>query len=321
MANGQKETLAPGGQPATEKLQVSRLFPGDSPRLEGIDDDHAKVLAQVEGPLPPILVHRATMRVIDGMHRLQAARMRNLDHIDVRFFDGAEEDAFVLAVESNVSHGLPLSLSDRTAAATRILTTHSMWSDRAIGRKTGLAPGTIRRIRNRVDASEYPDGRLGRDGRLRPVDSADRRRKASDLIAAKPNASLREIAQEAHVSPATVRDVRWRLERGEDPVPSKYRKDQPAPRAPRRTRRQPTPADLTRVLQRLRQDPALRYNEVGRRMLTWLNAHVRGIDTWQEFATTMPSHCIEPVADLARGCANSWASFADELDAMPRAES
>ncbi|WP_220378005.1 hypothetical protein [Streptomyces inhibens] len=47
--------------------------------------------------------------------------------IGVKFFDGSEKDAFVLAVESNVHHGLPLTLSDRTAAARRIVKSHPEW--------------------------------------------------------------------------------------------------------------------------------------------------------------------------------------------------
>jgi hypothetical protein len=35
--------------------------------------------------LPPILVHRATNRIIDGMHRLEAAKLRGDETISVRF--------------------------------------------------------------------------------------------------------------------------------------------------------------------------------------------------------------------------------------------
>ncbi len=37
---------------------------------------HARSLAQTEADLPPIVVHRTTTRVIDGMHRLTAAGLR-----------------------------------------------------------------------------------------------------------------------------------------------------------------------------------------------------------------------------------------------------
>src|ERR1051326_1883704 len=49
------------------------LLPADSPRLNGEDRAHILRLAETETPLPPILVDKRTMRVIDGMHRLMAA--------------------------------------------------------------------------------------------------------------------------------------------------------------------------------------------------------------------------------------------------------
>jgi hypothetical protein len=57
------------------------------------------------------------MRVIDGMYRLLAARMRGDSEIEARFFEGDDASSYVLAVKSNVEHGLPLSLADRKVAA------------------------------------------------------------------------------------------------------------------------------------------------------------------------------------------------------------
>src|SRR5689334_7876324 len=79
--------------------------PGDSPRLAGEDKAHIARLAEMDEPLPPILVSRRTMRVIDGMHRLMAASMRGQQTIDVEFYDGSPRDAFLRAVEANVTHG------------------------------------------------------------------------------------------------------------------------------------------------------------------------------------------------------------------------
>ena len=64
-------------------VPVSSLLSGDSPRLAGENLEHVQLLAVVQG-LPPILVHRSTMRVIDGMHRLRAAKLRGDETIAVR---------------------------------------------------------------------------------------------------------------------------------------------------------------------------------------------------------------------------------------------
>lgn len=80
------------------EVPVNDIAVTGSPRLEGESDDHVRVLAESGAVLPPIIVHRSTMRVIDGAHRLKVARDRGDERIKVRFFDGSERDAFVLAV-------------------------------------------------------------------------------------------------------------------------------------------------------------------------------------------------------------------------------
>ncbi|WP_052070271.1 ParB/RepB/Spo0J family partition protein [Streptacidiphilus albus] len=182
------------------------------------------MLAEAPAPLPPIVVHRPTMRIVDGVHRLQAAVLRGEESIEVRYVDGSAEDAFVLAVRLNAEHGMPLSRQDRVAAAERIISSHAHWSDRRIAEVTGLSPVTVSGVRkNSTTQVEQLHARTGRDGRSRPVNSAAGRRRAVQVIAARPDASLREIAQEAGIAPATARDVRRRISEGKDPVPAKLR--------------------------------------------------------------------------------------------------
>lgn len=126
------------------------LQSGESPRTGGRDEEHIARLAELDGPLPPILVERHTMRVIDGTHRLLAAVSKGQPAIEVEFFDGSSADAFLKAVEANVTHGLPLSLADRRAAAERIVTSHPHLSDRAIARTAGLGAKAVAAIRRRV---------------------------------------------------------------------------------------------------------------------------------------------------------------------------
>ncbi len=207
---------------AVAAVPVLALRPADSPRLNGEDKSHIVRLAETETSLPPILVDRRTMRVIDGMHRLMAASLLGRETIDVIFFDGNETDVFLRAVQENITHGLPLSQADRRAAAERIITSHPHLSDRAIGHSAGLAAKTVAAIR-KSSSDEIPqsNARVGRDGKVRPLDSGAGRRRAAELLAQQPDASLRDVARAAGISPATVLDVRKRLERGESPVPGK----------------------------------------------------------------------------------------------------
>jgi ParB-like chromosome segregation protein Spo0J len=197
-------------------VPVLSLRPADSPRLNGEDKAHIARLAETEGPLPPILVDRRTMRVVDGMHRLMAASLQGREMIDVVFFDGNEADMFLRAVQENVAHGLPLPQADRRAAAERIIASHPQMSDRAISHSVGLAAKTIAAIRKHlIEEVPQSNARLGRDGKVRPLDSGIGRRRAAELLTEQPEASLRDVARAAGISPATVLDVRKRLERGE----------------------------------------------------------------------------------------------------------
>jgi hypothetical protein len=313
-----------GDNVTNEEIQtvpIQRLQAADSPRLIGEDGDHIRTLAESDEALPPILVHRATMRVIDGMHRLRAARLRGENHVEVRFFDGTAEGAFVLAVKANIAHGLPLTFADRESAVIRIVGSHSHWSDRVIAAATGLGPRTVAAIRRRTNPASHPPGeiRIGLDGRARPLNGADGRRAASELIARRPDVSLREIAKATGISPTTARDVRERVHRGEDPVPSSQQvsKDQPRTAMPSGLgdggTRPPTQDSLS-ILQNLKVDPALRFSDSGRVLLRWLFRHTIGPEEWRQFVTTAPPHSTYIMADLARACGNEWLEFAKQLE-------
>ncbi|MGW4215309.1 streptomycin biosynthesis protein [Lentzea sp. NPDC004789] len=295
-------------------VPVDALRVADSPRLNGVDPDHARALAEVGAGLPPILVHRQTMSVIDGMHRLTAARINGREWIDVQYFHGSEEDSFALAVEANVTHGLPLSLADRQAAAGRIVRSHPHLSDRAIAATSGLAAKTVAAIRARVAVQESPV-RIGRDGRVRPLSAAAGRQLASQVIAARPESSLREIAREAGISVGTARDVRDRVRAGQDPVPQRLRNGQ---RELRQTSAPATPAaepvDVRAVLAGLGRDPSLRYSESGRALLRWLGSRIVTAGEGSQAIDGVSPHSAILVVKIARHCAQVWAEVADEID-------
>ena len=331
------------------EIEIGSLSTADSPRSGGEDPEHVKALAALQTPLPPIIVQRTTMRVIDGMHRIRAAELRGETTIGVKFFDGSEADAFVLAVKTNIAHGLPLTTTDRKRAAVRIIASHPHWSDRMIAAATGLAPGTVAALRRRrstdPDGSDRPDGpvatRIGQDGRVRPLDIADGRRLAGRLIAENPSLSLRQIAQAAGISPETARDVRKRLSRGDDVLP-----------APRQGRRkvhdaarpgfgagagagagataaasttasmsttmtatgQASVRDCAAVVERLKTDPALRFSETGRTLLRLLHIHMITTEEWDKIVANVPPHCGGVIAHLAGECSRIWADLATRIE-------
>ncbi|MFB6549728.1 ParB N-terminal domain-containing protein [Streptomyces sp. NPDC056405] len=322
----------------TAFVPVDELSVTYTPRVRGEDVEYAHQLADAEASLPPILVHRPTMTVIDGVHRLRAARIRGDQNIAVRLFDGSEQDAALLAIAVNVAQGRPLSPDDRAAAAGRVLTAKPQWSDRAVAAVVGLSPAKVAQIRQETAGSEGLRFRVGRDGRARPLDAARGRRLASELIRSNPDAPLRRIAREAGIAPATVADVRDRMRRGEDPVPPKLRllaagPDQPPEPAARGVARpHPVKRDaveerpsmvrgsrgvsataLRRIVRSLRRDPSLRFSESGRNMLRLLE--VCGLITEDHGWLTehTPAHCKEMLRRLAEGYAEAWWLLAEDL--------
>jgi ParB-like chromosome segregation protein Spo0J len=314
------------------RVPIGALRSADSPRLNGESLEHALTLANTEAELPPIIVHEPTMRVIDGMHRLKAAELRGQHEIDVLFFTGSGEDAFVLAVEANISHGLPLSTADREAAVIRMIAAYPDRSNRAIAISAGVSAKTVAAIRAR---STHPDARtdarVGRDGRLRPVDATKGRRRAHEVIKARPDATLREIAREAGVAVATARDVRARVRRGEDPVPARFCRSDTTAGTPEPVEAG-TPGreavldpvvekrDLVTAMLHLTKDPSLRFSDQGRNLLRWLGVHVVSFNDSKSVLESVPSHCTNVVADLAWKCAEAWRELAQRLEGRARSD-
>ncbi|MFE7532237.1 ParB N-terminal domain-containing protein [Kitasatospora sp. NPDC057542] len=299
---------------------MSSLRPADSPRF-GIDVEHVRRLAESETEFEPILVHRETMRVVDGMHRLHAATLRKESTIAVRWFDGDEQAAFLLAVESNVRHGLPLSLEERKQAALRLLSYHPDWSDRYIAKMSGLSAKSVGAIRQRSGEQEaQPEVRTGCDGRARPASTAAGRAAAAELIRQNPSASLREVARQAGISVGTVRDVRQRLASGQEPVPTRCRTGRPAGpvRIPNRTGRPgpeavSDPVERITIFDRLRRDPSLRLSENGRFVLQQLRTQLSSAEDWKRLAPAIPVHGRTAVAEILSACADDLLGIAQEL--------
>lgn len=299
-----------------QRVPVDLLSPGESPRLAGEDEEHVRALAESEASLPPVLVHRRSMRVIDGMHRLRAAHLRGDREVEVRFFDGTVAEAFLQAVRANVTHGLPLAAADREAAAIRIVSEHPGWSDRAISAMTGLATKIIAVARRKLDGSAAGSGvRVGLDGRARPLDSHERRRAASELIERNPDASLREIAKVVGISPTTVRDVRERM-RGNGHRPSGDRRTGAGRRESDSQSARVPGVGKEQALQDLRKDPSLRYSESGRAFVRWLIARTQGPADGRELVSKIPPHCAYLAAAAARECASEWLRFAERLEQL-----
>ncbi|MEU7145421.1 ParB N-terminal domain-containing protein [Nocardia sp. NPDC046473] len=304
-------------------LPISDVLPSDSPpRTAVANASHIRMLAESAIAHPPIVVHRETMQVVDGWHRVRAARLRGETSIAAVFFDGGSAEAFVLAVKLNTVHGLPLSLADRKAAALRILSLYPQWSDRAIAAIAGISHKTVGVLRSRsTGENSQSTGRIARNGVLHRSAGRQGRQRAAELFGVDPNASARKVALAADISVTTAKDVRRRLRAGEPPVPSRESAagatvtPRPVCESAGNLRVSgPQRGDTTEMLQRLRRDPSLRFSETGRKLLRWLETPFEdGVD-WHTVAGSLPNHCTNSIAGLARQRSREWQQLAQLLE-------
>jgi hypothetical protein len=326
---------------SARNVPISSLTPGTYLRLSGTNAGHVQLLLGVAGSseLPPILVQEHGSRVIDGLHRLEAAKLRGDQTIEARFLDCTDEEALVLAIKSNTTHGLPLSKADRVGGAKRVLAAHPDWSDRAIAGITGLSAKTIASLRNRsADGPRHGGKRLGRDGRRRPVTAGEGRRRAAEYISAHPDAPLRQVARETDVSLGTVHDVSSRIRRGLDLERNGHR--MPSGRISMRSaadavgsvgeaspshlspangtplpRKKHTDAPLTwsAISAKVANDPTIRYTEGGKEFLRWMAMRTTHPDGWREFIDAIPVHWLSVIAPIADSLSEEWSLFAERL--------
>ena len=302
--------------PAVVRVQTSDVRPGVRLRTGKLNRNHLDAIVMSDGDWPPVVIRRADMTIVDGHYRYMAACQLGHTHIDCVYFDGREDSAFLEALRRNRDHGLPLSFRDREAAAREVMKFHPDWSDRRLGAACGLAPGTVGRIRSAVHGATGQDCqlniRVGRDGRRRPVDPNESRIRVISALRAQPEASLREIARVARVSPATVRAVRaasGSVERhapDERPVEDDHRIElvpEPAP-------------DICQPLGWV-PDAAVVSTTEGENFAKWFERTNLG-EEWRAMLSGIPFSRVYEVADEARRRASAWQEFANSVEARAR---
>jgi ParB-like chromosome segregation protein Spo0J len=286
---------------STVELSIDDLLVDRSPRRGGLISDHVEALAELGGRWPPIVVARRDKRVIDGLHRVAAARRLGHKTIVAKLFEASQDEAYVASVKCNVEHGLPLTLAERKNAARQILQINSSWSDRRIAAICGLSPGTLGAIRSRqlgqpsqlADGSVPVESRIGRDGRSRPVDSVAARQRVVAAIGDAPDLSLRKISSQVGSSPETVRAVRAQLaEHADEVIDAEW----------------------------WRHDAALGSISGGRQLVTWLARANIDRAGWSQHVNAIPVSRAYNLAAEARRRAAAWNEFADELEFKVRSK-
>lgn len=282
-------------------------------REDGLNREHVERLVDLAGHWPPILVRRADRRVVDGAHRVAAARQLGLGHIEASLFDGGPDDALIEFVRRNVHHGLPLTLRERKHAALRILAAQPGWSDRRLAEVCGVSPKTVGRLRTvggDCPSGEPPqldiDSRVGRDNRSRPIDGTSLRSRIAEEITAHPGASLRAVASTVGASPETVRSVRLSMT-GSPGAPSGAGRAADPPVAMTGPPAQPVPPPW-------RDDAAILSRADGDDFVAWFDqTSVSDEDCMR--TESVPLSRIYEIADEARRRSEIWSHIAQLLEA------
>jgi hypothetical protein len=287
------------------QVPVASLLRGESPRLRGESKSHADLMIN-SAEMPPIIVFQPTMQVIDGMHRLTAAQRRQQNTIAVRFFDGTAEEAFVLAVEANIAHGLPLTPKDRKAAAARILQMFPAWSDRRVASTSGLSHHTVAVIRRDLSTGQIAqiNKRLGRDGRSRAVPAHDSRESSPAPSGLDDIPLHREPGATTEDSVGNVHDVRTRFEQRVEPS---------MPSAGRGAVTNSRTARGYTAVKRLSNNPAVRFTQDGKALVQLLSRSLQLANEAQSLTSGAPEHSLDTIADAAAAISESWSQLAQEL--------
>lgn len=282
-------------------------------RLGPPSADHVATLVQLKGRWAPILVSADDYSIIDGYHRYLAARRLGHTHIRCHLFADSPERAFLEALRRNTRQGLALTLKERERAARRVLDFHLDWSDRRIGELCGLSPTTVGRLRLSRPRpgvqNPHMDSRVGRDERVRPLDSGALRRRVTEQLMARPHASLREIALLAQCSPETVRAVRRSMESVGVP---------PDPPTPVETGALSRPGPVLTGHPAGASEPvdqAFASTDVGVAFAEWFaRTHVDD-DELASHVMQIPLSRVYEIADLAHRRSDAWKAFARAVEA------
>jgi len=115
--------------------------------------DTYRILMKSNGPLALLDVFKIGVEifVVDGFHRLEAARELGWKEIECEVHEGDRRDAVLFAAGANASHGQPLSRSEKTRAVETLLEDEVwfQWSNARIGRHCGVTGPTVARVRER----------------------------------------------------------------------------------------------------------------------------------------------------------------------------
>src|SRR5258708_27973450 len=131
------------------RIPLEKLVLDNSLKVRAINEDHIERLSNSDPSLWPVLKvvpedGGNKYYVVSGWHRVNAAREMGLNALDCELVEYIDDDnAKLLAYESNGSHGLPLTVTERKKYASLLREQYPYMQVKDIAKKVNLAPSTV----------------------------------------------------------------------------------------------------------------------------------------------------------------------------------
>lgn len=190
-----------------------------NPRQRGVDDEVVGLYAAIFRDVvwPPILVHRGSNRLLDGWHRVEAAKRASIYTLPVQWVDAQDEELFALAIKANLGHGVRLSREDRYKAIVRLM--REGWTPERIADVIGVGLKTIEHtekaedFRIRYKVKDSPVASLPTETLVEVVKLPD-----------EYHEDIAELACEMEAAPADVRRTARAIKKGLVETPQDIRR-------------------------------------------------------------------------------------------------
>jgi ParB-like chromosome segregation protein Spo0J len=141
------------------KVAISEITLADDINIrQGLREDAVERYAEILDELPPITLWRPNgkLLLVDGWHRIAAARRLGRTDIEAEVHEGDRTEAMVAAILANTKHGVPLSMAERNEGIVRLA--QAGWRQNRIARELGLSTTRVNAI---LQQAEIPVPGLG----------------------------------------------------------------------------------------------------------------------------------------------------------------
>ena len=181
-----------------------------NPRLGGVDQEVVEFYASIYRDVvwPPIWVHRQSHKLLDGWHRVEAAKHAGVYSLVVHWVEAKEEELFALAVKANLGHGMRLNKEERYKAIVRLQ--REAWTHERIAGFFGCSLKMVANtekaedLRAKFKVSDHPGASL-------PTESLVEITRLSPEY----HDEVAELASEVEAAPADVRRAVRAIKKGE----------------------------------------------------------------------------------------------------------